>query len=324
MELKVHLLDEPGEVFFSELQSRLGDTIVLTHGESLPTSPDYDILISGLPDRESIEASPNLKRLIIPWAGLPAKTRDLMRDYPQITIHNIHHNAVPMAEMAITLMLALAKELIPIDSALRKNDWSLRYRSDIIIQLAGKKVLIVGYGSVGKEIASRCRAFDMTVTAIRSSGTGKDADGVIVYAPSDLEELLPAAEVLFLSVPLTNRTKEMIGKRQLSLLPDRAIVINLSRGRIINEQALYESLKGGKIRAGLDVWYNYPEDAPSRANTPPSEYPLNELPNVVMTPHLAGHSDRIEVYRAEEIAALLSLAAKGKSLPNLVDLQRGY
>ncbi len=318
------MLDNPDETFGSELKNRLDAGIVLTCGESLPKSPDYDILISGVPDRESIESSPNLKRLIIPWAGLPARTRDLMREYPQIAIHNIHHNAVPVAEMAITLMLALAKELIPTDSALRKNDWSLRYQSNIIIQLAGKKALIVGYGSVGKEIATRCRAFDMTVTAIRSSGAGEEADGVSVYAPSDMERLLPAAEVLFLSVPLTDQTKGMIGEKQLALLPDGAIIINLSRGRIIDEQALYESLKSGKIKAGLDVWYNYPQDTSSRTNTSPSEYPFHDLPNVAMTPHLAGHSDRIEIYRATEIAGLLNLAAKGESLPNLVDLQRGY
>jgi len=323
MTLKVHLHMKPAEGFIDEFKAHVGKGIAFTCGEELPECPDYEILVCGVPDKRSIEASPALKQLIIPWAGLPIKTRQLMADYPAIAIHNLHHNAVPVAEMAITLMMALAKDLIPTDAALRKNDWGPRYATGVISLLAGKRALIVGYGAVGREIASRCRALGMKATALRRGEAAAD-NNISIYPSSRLDELIGAADVLFLSVPLTFNSKGMIGAPQLSRLPDGAIVVNISRGDIIDEKALYDALSSGRIKAGLDVWYNYPrlEESGIRAN--PSEYPFHDLPNVVMTPHLAGHSDRTEHLRASELARMLNTAAKGEAMPNRVDLERGY
>lgn len=324
MELKVHLLQEYEELFVDNLKNLVNAGVRITCGKDLPDPPDYDILISGVPDRKNIESSPRLKRLIIPWAGLPQKTRLLMRDYSNISVHNIHHNAVPVAEMAVLMMLALAKNLISIDASFRSHDWSMRYENIDSQSLAGKTALILGYGAIGKEIASRCRTFDMEVTAINNR-TIKESDGdVSVYPVSQLNALLRAADILFLSLPLTKKTKGILDADNLSLLPNGAMVINVSRGQIINEQALYKILKSRRIKAGLDVWYNYPDTVESRRNTPPSKYPFHELPNVVMTPHLAEHSSRIEVLRARDIARLLNLALEGKEIPNKVDLRRGY
>lgn len=324
MGLKVHILQEYEELFVDNLKNLVNAGLIITCGKDFPDPPDHDILISGVPDRKNIESNPRLKYLIIPWAGLPQKTRLLMRDYPDISVHNIHHNAVPVAEMAVLMMLALAKNLISIDASFRSHDWSMRYENIDNQSLAGKTVLILGYGAIGKEIASRCRAFDMEVTAINNRGI-KESDGdVSVYPVSQLNALLRTADILFLSLPLTKKTKGILDADNLSLLPDGAMVINISRGQIINEQAFYRILKSRRIKAGLDVWYNYPDTVESRRNTLPSKYPFHELPNVVMTPHLAGHSSRIEVLRARDIARLLNLALEGKEIPNKVDLRRGY
>lgn len=354
MVLRVHLLQSPDDELLLSLGKYLKPDIDLTCGEGLPDPPVYDILVCGVPDQAGIEASPNLRHLIIPWAGLPRRTRDLMRNYPQVSVHNIHHNALPVAEMAITLMLAAAKDVLAIDRCFRGHNWGKSYSSATISLMAGKRALIVGYGAIGREIVSRCLAFEMEVSAVRRGGpcagegtvagagmgvgedtrssggagfgTGAGAAGgdVPVFPVASLPDLLPAADVLFLSVPRTEETNGMIGAKELSLLPAGSILINVSRGRIVDEAALYEHLKGGRIRAGLDVWYNYPKAVASRANTQPSKYPFHELPNVVMTPHLAGHSDRTESLRARELAHLLNLAADGKPLPNRVDLNRGY
>lgn len=324
MALKVHFLQEYEKDFFDELGKLLLPDIEFTCSEKTPEAPIYDILVSGVPSQESIDASPNLRHLIIPWAGLPAKTRDLMLNYPDITIHNIHHNAAPVAEMAITMMMALAKDLINIDRALRNNDWTHRYEAPTIKLIEDTTALIVGFGTVGKEIAKRCQALGMKVKAIRRSAEEAAESGVEVFPVSRMNDLLKEAGVVFLSLPLTAQTKQIIGKSELSLLPQGAIVINISRGRIIDEQALYEALKNGKIKAGLDVWYNYPDLQAGKSDVPPSEYPFGELDNVVMTPHLAGHSDMTEVLRAREIALLLNAASSGGELLNRVDLRRGY
>jgi phosphoglycerate dehydrogenase-like enzyme len=160
----------------------------------------------------------------------------------------------------------------------------------------------------------------MEVKAVRR-GAG---DEVAVHPVSDLMNLLPEADVLFLSLPLTDETKGMIGERELALLPEGAILVNISRGRIVDEKALFDSLRTSRIRAGLDVWYSYPESQESRSCTPPSEYPFHELPNVVMTPHLAGHSDGTERQRARELARVLNHALKEGRPPGRVDVELGY
>jgi phosphoglycerate dehydrogenase-like enzyme len=328
MSLKVHLLQEYNEDLMEILRRDLDAGITVTCGKDLPDPPDYDVLVCGVPDRESIEASPNLRHLVIPWSGLPRKTRELMRGYPRISVHNIHHNALPVAEVAMMLMLAAAKDLIPIDAALRKGDWGKRYEAHTMDLIQGKRALILGYGAIGREIASRCLAFGMNVSAVRrdpaDSAGGESNRGVALHSPSQLSALLPEADVLFLALPLTDETKGLIGREEVSLLPRGAILVNVSRGRIVDERALYEKLKAGELRAGLDVWYNYPESQESRSSTPPSEYAFGDLPNVVMTPHLAGHSDRTEHLRGRELVRLLNEAARSGRPPGAVDVELGY
>lgn len=306
----------------------LSEGIEISCSEDMPEPPDYDILVCGVPSEKSITASPNLRHLIIPWSGLPRKTRELMLKHPEISVHNIHHNAVPVAEMAVTLMLAAAKELVPIDMSFRKHDWGKRWNIRDMQLIAGRRVLIVGYGAIGREIAGRCRAFEVEVMAIRRRGRGGEAGGaageVALFTISQLPELLPLADVLFLSLPLTDETKGMIGAGELALLPDGALLVNVSRGRIVDEKALYYELKSSRIRAGLDVWYNYPDSQESRSSTSPSAYPFHELPNVVMTPHLAGHSDGTEKLRARELARALNHALREGTPPGRVDVELGY
>jgi phosphoglycerate dehydrogenase-like enzyme len=338
MALMVHLLQGFDDDWIDKLKEKLDPEIALTRGMELPSTADFTILIAGVPKREHITANPKLKTLIIPWAGLPVATRELMLEFPNIAIHNIHHNAQPAAETAIALMLAAAKKVIPIDRALRGNDWTPRYKYDSSIPggpilLSGKTALIIGYGAIGQKIANACIGLGMKVIAVKHNIPGFSDSGAELYSLNALPTLLPRANVLFACLPLTPETRGLIGEKQLQSLPDEAIVVNISRGAIIDEKALYLALKpanqkGGscppRLRAGLDVWYNYPKDEDERTNTPPSQYPFHELDNVVMTPHLGGHSDMTEELRIKELAEMLNTAARGEPLPNPVDVERGY
>ena len=116
----------------------------------------------------------------------------------------------------------------------------------------------------------------------------------------------------------------MLGREELALLPIGATIVNIARGSIINETALYEALRDNRLRAGLDVWYNYPKDDNIVTATPPSVYPFHELENVVMTPHLGHKSDLTNMLRIRELAAMLNALAEGKPLPNRVDTNSGY
>lgn len=317
------------------LREKLDSDIVLTHGPELPSPADFSMLIAGVPKREHIEASAHLQTLLIPWSGLPVATRELMLEFPDIAIHNIHHNASPAAETAIALMMAAAKKVIPIDRSLRNNDWTPRYKYDGIasggpLLLGGKTALILGYGAIGGKIAMACQGLGMKVLAIKNNIPSYSDESVELYTIRALNSLLARANVLFICLPFTPDTKGLIDKGRLGLLPDEAIIINIARGPIIDEKALYDALKlsdqksGPCRRAGLDVWYDYPKDEKARIDTPPSKFPFHELDNVVMTPHLGGHSDATESLRVVELAKMLNAAARGEKLPNRVYLDQGY
>ena len=324
MKLSVHLLRQPDPAALAHLRAHLDAEIHLTFGPDLPVPADYHILVAGRPQREHLTASPNLCALIIPWAGLPEVTRDLMRDFPHIAVHNLHHNAAPVAEMVVTLMLAAAKLIVPADRALRAHDWTPRYhRPNPTILLEGKTALILGYGAIGQRVAHLCRALGMKVMAIRRRVIAPSSDEV--YPPDALHTLLPQANVLIICLPQTPETTGMIGEKELALLPPGAVLVNVGRGPIVDEAALYHALREGTLHsAGLDVWYNYPADEAARSHTPPSAYPFHELDNVVMSPHRAGGADETEMLRMMHLAALFNAAARGNEIPNRVDLQAGY
>lgn len=323
--ISVHLVRTPPPAALAQLQASLRPQVELTHGSEIPVPAGYQILVAGRPSWEQLTASPNLSALIIPWAGVPEVTCELMREFPHVLVHNLHHNAVLVAELALTLMLAAANSIIPIDQALRAHDWRPRYQPGPSLLLAGKTALILGYGAVGRHVAHLCRGLGMKVIATRrSAGPSSDSPDEL-HPPEALQRLLPRARVLFVCLPHTAETDRLVGAAELALLPPGAILVNVGRGAIVDEEALFRALGDGTLfAAGLDVWYKYPADQESRSHTPPSDYPFHELVNVVMSPHRAGQSDEIEELRMAHLAELLNVAAQGKPMPNRVALTIGY
>ena len=325
MALHAHLTYPPDDETLAYLRRQLDDGIEITVGEVVPETAV--ILIAGRPTEAQLRASPKLQALIVPWAGVPDPTRDLMADFPHITVHNLHHNAAPVAETALTLLLAAAKFTVPFDQSLRRDDWSIRYkRPSPSVLLAGKTALILGYGAIGQRIARLCRSLEMDVLATRRHVSQSSDDFAQEIHPSDaLHELLPRTHVLIIGLPHTPETDGLIGAKELGLLQRPSLLVNIGRGPIVQQQALYEALRDGTLyAAGLDVWYNYPTDQSSRTHTPPADFPFHELDNVVLSPHRGGMTSETEQLRMAHTAALLNAAALGEAMPNQVNLQLGY
>ncbi len=325
--LRVHILHPPPDDARTQLQELIDSTIEVTTGlESLAS--DTQILVHGRPSAEQLAACSELKALIIPYAGVPAETLKLLMDsYPELPVYNLHHNAVAASEMAMALFLSAAKTLIPVDRKFRTHDWRSRYDGAATMLLEDKTAVILGFGTIGSRLATMCLALGMEVHTVRRHSDRPHPELVQLHGSGDLHNLLPGADALFIALPLTPETEGLIGPKEMGLLPPSCVLVNIARGSIVNEEALYTALKDERIAAaGIDVWYNYPPTSESRANTPPSRFPFHELDNVVMSPHRGGafQLQELERRRMSDLARTLNAFARGEEIPHRVDLEAGY
>ncbi len=185
-------------------------------------------------------------------------------------------NATAVAEHTLYFMLALAKQGLRYDRATRESRWAVR-NSLAAVDLLGRRVLIMGFGRIGREVASRCAAFGMAVTVYDPYVQANVIEAAGDYrSVPDLEAVLPETDILTVHMPLGPESRSLIGAAELAALPGHAFVINAARGGIIDEAALYDALSSGKIAgAGLDVFDQEP---------PPEDHPLFALDNVILSP----------------------------------------
>lgn len=326
MSLHVHVLQTYSPNNDNELLTLLDPAIRLTQGSEVVEPESVAILVGGSPSEAALDACPNLQAVIVPFAGVPADTQDLLRARPKVDLYSLHFNYIPTAEMAITLLLAAEKLVVPLDRDLRNNNWTNRYIATAAGILDGKTALILGYGQIGKRIAMSCHGLGMKCIGVRRSIDSVHMEnGVPVYPISALHSLLPRADALMMALPGTPHTDKMIGAAEIALLPTTSIVVNVGRGATLDEEALYLALKEQRIRAaGLDVWWRYPRTDEERTSTPPSRFPFHELDNVVMSPHRGGWLSEAESDRNRALAALLNAAARGEPMTGKVDKTLGY
>lgn len=324
--LNVHIPPSDLAKNVAALQKLVPPNVRITAAPAAEQPADCHILIHGSVKPEWIEASPALRAVIVPYAGISPAMQKLLLPYPQITLHNLHYNDVATAEFALALLFSAAKFVPPLDRRLRQGDWRQRYSGAPSILLSGKRVLILGYGAIGRQIAPICQAMKMQVTGVRRHEPPQPVEkGVAVYSVAHLRALLPSTDVLICVLPETPETVGLIGAAELAALPSGAIVINVGRGPVIDEEALYDALRSGHLAAaGIDVWYTYPRNEEERSHTLPSHFPLHELDNVVLSPHRGGWLEAAEERRLQELASLLTAAARGEPMPNQVDKQLGY
>jgi len=322
MTLSVHIQFHADADAKACLLGSLEPGVQVTWGDKPPDAAAYSVLLSGRPSPELLAASPRLSALVIPWAGLPGATADLMAKIPHVAVHNLHHNAPATAEMALALLLAAAKSIVAADNNLRLGDWTMRGEMSAAVQLEGATALVLGYGAIGRRVARGCRGLGMKVIAVARHSAMPEGDDEL-HLVDALPEVLPRADALLVCLPATPHTEGLLGPNQLALLPQHCVLVNVARGQIVHEQALYDALRAKRIRAaGLDVWWKYPDSDP--AQCAPSRFPFHELPNVVMSPHRGGHVQQTESLRMKALAELLNAAAQGRPMPHKVDLGKGY
>lgn len=184
-------------------------------------------------------------------------------------------------------------------------------------ELAGQTLGIIGLGHIGRRIAQLARAFGLRVIGMRRSISGEQEPDVDqTFLPEQLHELLRLCDYVVISVPLTRETEKLIGEDELRIMRSNAYLVNIARGRVIDEQALIRALREGWIAgAGLDVT----EEEPL-----PSESPLYAMPNVILTPHISGNSAHYDTRLAALFANNLKRYRSGQQLQNQYEPSRGY
>lgn len=283
-----------------------------------------------------------LRHVIVPYAG-PAKAiqDELKRLNRRVRVYNSHHNAACTAEMCVALLLAAAKRVPQADAMLRTNNWlgrgmypSRRGESTLDrglpqLYLRDKTALVVGLGAVGRRVADVLNALGMDVLATRRSITTpkKISERVHVFPANCLSDLLTRAHVVILCVPGTTETVSLIGHAELQSMRRDAVLVNVARGSVIDETALYDHLKANKdFVAALDTWWRYPSPNDDAGAFAPSHEDFRALPNVLMSPHRCGgigHKE-VEKQRYESIAEILRDIQSGRGPSREFKLSRGY
>ena len=283
-----------------------------------PRLGDIDVLVSMAFTREMAAAAPRLRLVQVPGAGLDRIDRGALA--PGTALANAYGHDVGIAEYVIGAMLAITRSFCRIDADLRQGRWDSVWSGAPVPlwpELAGKTLGILGYGRIGQAVARRALAFDMDVLAIRRDASRPDPHRLaFLRGPAALDEVLGRADYLAVTLALTPDTRGLIDARRLRLMKPTAILINVARGEVVDEDALYLALRDGTIAsAALDVWYRYPAGGPS---TLPGHRPFHTLSNVLMTPHVSGWTEGMMDARAGVIAENIHRIARGDPPLNLI------
>lgn len=273
---------------------------------------DADALIVRIAkcDGHAIENSPNLKvigRTGVGYDSVDVKTA-AAKGIPVVITPGANNRSV--AEHAVAMMFALAKNLMEAQTEMCTGNWKIRDAKKAF-ELEGKKVGILGLGAIGKETAKICRGCGMEIAAYDPFMTKEQIESFGAEYYENYEELLKVSDLVTIHVPLTEQTKDMIAKEQLASMKKTALIINCSRGGIVNEKDLVEALKNGVIAgAGTDVYCSEP---------PKTDDPLLNCPNLIVSPHSAAQTREAVIKMAQMCVKGCLAVVEGEKWPYVAD-----
>jgi len=291
--------------------------------------PDYSRLVEELPDTdifvgyslrpEQLKVAKKLKWVHSTAAGVAQLMYRELRESGVLLTNPRGVFSVPMAEHTMGLMIALARNFPDSQRHQERASWGQQDISDQpqqLTELNGKVLLIVGFGSIGHELARRAKAFGMRVWGVSRSGNGDRQLAERILPVRELYSVLPEADYVVVAAPQTKETAKLIGAKEIARMKRGARVINVARGSLLDEGALVRALEEGTLHgAALDVTATEPL---------PAESPLWKAPRLFITPHTSSMSDRLWTRQKELLLDLLQCWFDGRAMFNVVDFEKGY
>lgn len=296
----------------------------------LKHSRDANIVVGWRPTREFLDAAENLRLFINPGVGVQhhlepfrelVKTRD-------VVLVNGHGNTYFTAQHAVALLLALMNKVVPHHNWMVEGFWRRGDSHGKSKPLRYRNIGLLGYGAVNQKVHKFLSGFNVNFFICRNSWEGETEDlptPVRKYVTSQLKEFLQEVDTLIIAVPQTPNTLGLIGQDELELLGNDGVVVNIARGLVIDEEALFNVLSEKKIAgAAIDVWYEYRPEPDVINRKFPFHKRFHELDNIVLSPH-RGASPMDDLERWNEVIENITRFAQGRTdFLNMVDLERGY
>jgi phosphoglycerate dehydrogenase-like enzyme len=277
--------------------------------EEPPRRDEIELVVPpylGSPAWQRLGLLPGLRVVQLLTAGYETALAGLPPGVQLANASGVHDAST--AELAVTLTLSSLRGIPEFVAAQGRSQWlSMDYRP----ALADKKVLILGYGGIGAAIARRLNGFEATLTAVASHARVGDELVAWVHGVDELPSLLPEQDVVIVIVPLSDATNCLVDREFLAAMPDGALLVNVSRGKVVDTQALVTAAGSGRIRAALDV--TDPEPLPA-------DHPLWQMPGVLISPHVGGASSAFVPRAVELLRAQIGAFADGRPLRNVVHL----
>ena len=265
----------------------------------------------------SLPSASHLRLLQLPGAG--TDEIDFERVPPTTAICNCYEHEIGIAEYVLGTLLEWTIGSRRLDQQFRQGSWSGSYLCGPRHgELFGKTMGIVGYGRIGREVARRAAAFGMHVVVCTRTPPQDEQIAGRVDGMEGFGRLLAESDFIVVTPPLNDQTRGLFDQRAFAAMRREAVIVNVARGAIIDELALYEALAERRIGGAIiDVWYRYPPQG-TPDGPQPSAYPFHELDNVLMTPHASAWTDGLLPRRNRAVATNLNRLARGEPLVNVV------
>ncbi|MFW9779856.1 MAG: NAD(P)-dependent oxidoreductase [Candidatus Heimdallarchaeota archaeon] len=296
----------------------------------LEFAPQTDIMVGWrVPDEVKLAAT-KMKLFINPGAGIKHHItffRELNKTR-KVTLVNGHGNSYFTAQHAVALLLGMTNHIVPHHNWMSQGLWRKGDSDAASIPLRNRRIGLLGYGAINTKVHDFLKGFHVEFSILRYQWPDESISlptPVKKFSLSELSDFLTEIDILIIAVPETTKTVGMIGTEELKKLGPKGLLVNVSRGSVIDEKSLFNALRTRTIAgAAIDVWYDYQPDPDENGHKHPFHYPFHSLPNIILSPH-RGASPFSDLKRWDEVIENIKRFHGGESkFLNEIDLEREY